>query len=184
MKRLECWIFGGYDGNQWRCSHPVGLMTMKKKKITITFKNDLAELRHLCRHCEKIGQSIGLSEKLIFQTNLALDELFTNIVTYGFKDKKEHQVILTVTLDCDALEFCIEDDGVPFDPVNMPGPERNCSLNDTKVGGLGIHLIKSLMDEIKYKRINGKNVLEMKKYIDATKKHKRTRCFCRQKVSD
>jgi anti-sigma regulatory factor (Ser/Thr protein kinase) len=161
-------------------------MTMKKKKITITLKNDLAELRNLCRYCEKIGKSIGLSEKLIFQTNLALDELFTNIVTYGFKDQKEHQVILTIILDRDALEFHIEDDGIPFDPVNIPGPEQNCSLNDTRVGGLGIHLIKSLMDEITYHRINGKNVLELKKYIDATtgQKVKRARCFCRQKASD
>lgn len=145
---------------------------MKKKKITITLKNDLAELRNLCRHCEKIGKSIGLSEKLIFQANLALDELFTNIVSYGFKDQKEHTVILTISLDHDALEFRIEDDGIPFNPVNAPDLERACNLNDINVGGLGIHLIKTLMDEIKYKRINGKNVLELKKYIGTPQKQR------------
>jgi anti-sigma regulatory factor (Ser/Thr protein kinase) len=96
---------------------------------------------------------------------LALDELSTNIVSYGFKDQKEHTVIFTISLDCEALEFRIEDDGIPFNPASAPDLEQACNLNDTKVGGLGIHLIKTLMDEIKYKRINGKNILELKKYI-------------------
>ena len=148
---------------------------MMKKKITIKLKNDLAELKGLCRHCEKIGKSVGLSEKTIFQTNLALDELFTNIVSYGFKDNKEHKVTLTISLDCHALELRIEDDGIPFDPVSAPDPELACTLADAKVGGLGIHLIKNLMDEIRYKRINGKNILEMKKYIGSSQERKSKR---------
>lgn len=139
---------------------------MKKKTVTITLKNDLAELKGLCRHCETMGQTMGLSEKLIFQTNLALDELFTNIVSYGFCDHGEHQITITITCDLHVLGLRIEDDGIPFDPSNAPEPDLECRMEDTKVGGLGIHLIKNLMDEIVYQRTDGKNVLILKKYLN------------------
>jgi serine/threonine-protein kinase RsbW len=148
---------------------------MKKKTFTFVLKNDLAELKDLCLHCEELGQSFGLSERFIFQTNLALDELFTNIVTYGFKDKEEHRITINITVDQKALTLCIEDDGVPFDPIHAPEPDLTCSMEDAKVGGLGIHLIKNIMDEIKYSRVDGKNVLHLTKYLCASKERKSRR---------
>jgi anti-sigma regulatory factor (Ser/Thr protein kinase) len=138
---------------------------MKKKTITFTLTNDLAELNDLCRYCEQFGPSIGLSEKVVFQTNLALDELFTNIVSYGFTDQKEHKITVNITLDGKTLCIGIEDDGIPFDPVNAPEPDLACGMENAKVGGLGIHLIKNIMDEISYRRAKGKNILTLKKYL-------------------
>lgn len=148
---------------------------MKKKTFTFVLKNDLAELKDLCQHCEQLGQSFGLPERFVFQTNLALDELFTNIVSYGFKDQKEHHIAITITVDHKVLTLHIEDDGVPFDPVHAPEPDLTCSMEDTKVGGLGIHLIKNIMDEISYKRVNGKNVLILTKHLCVSRERKSRR---------
>jgi len=67
---------------------------MAKNKVSFKLKSKLSELDTLCQHLERFGQSIGLSPKCIFEANLALDELFTNIITYGFDDKKEQPLKL------------------------------------------------------------------------------------------
>jgi serine/threonine-protein kinase RsbW len=141
---------------------------MKPKTVTFVLKSDLEELKNLCRYCENFGHSIGLSRKFIFETNLALDELFTNIVSYSFTDHKEHSIIISITKQKDMVTMRIEDDGLPFNPINATPPDFRCDLDDIKIGGLGIHIIKRLMDEISYERSNGKNILMLKKTIGCT----------------
>jgi len=141
---------------------------MPKKKYTFKLKSNLSELDKLCEQLEKFGQSLGLSKKSIFEINLALDELFTNIISYGFGDDDEHLIEVTITPQNETLCLCIEDDGVPFNPVDAKEPDLECTVEDCKIGGLGIHLIRNLMDEICYKRCGDKNVLTLKKNIAET----------------
>lgn len=141
---------------------------MKAKTVTFVLKSDLEELKNLCRYCENFGQSIGLSKKFIFETNLALDELFTNIVSYSFSDHKEHFITINITKQRDMVTLRIEDDGLPFNPIKATPPDFGCDLEDIQIGGLGIHIIKRLMDEISYERSNGKNILTLKKAIGCT----------------
>jgi len=138
---------------------------MKKKEYCFELKNCLSELDTLCRNLEKYGRRIGLSKKLIFELNLALDELFTNIISYGFQDGKEHRIRVTLSPEEDALCMCVEDDGIAFDPTQFEQPDVSCSVSQCKIGGLGIHIIKKLMDEICYERCGNKNVLRLKKRI-------------------
>lgn len=141
---------------------------MPKKKYTFELKSSLSELDTLCRKLEKFGQTIGLSKKCVFEINLALDELFTNIISYGFPDDEEHLIKVTITPQNKMLCLCIEDDGIPFNPVEVMQPDLECSIEECKIGGLGIHLIKNLMDEVCYERCGDKNVLTLKKAIPAT----------------
>ena len=138
---------------------------MVKKEYTLELKNDLSELDRLCQHCEEIGQTIGVTDKAIFEMNLALDELFTNIISYGFQDHQEHIVKINISIEGDLLEIRIEDDGVPFNPTESKTPDFQCGIEECKIGGLGIHLIKKLMDEIKYQRVAGKNILLLRHRI-------------------
>ena len=138
---------------------------MAKKVYSFELKNNLSELDLLCRHCEEIGQSIGVSDKSIFEMNLALDELFTNIISYGFQDQQEHSIHITITIDGDMLDIRIEDDGVPFNPLACKTPDFQCSIETCKIGGLGIHLIKKLMDDIQYQRIADKNILVLRRKL-------------------
>jgi len=141
-------------------------MHMAQKKHIIKLKSDLSELNTLCQNLENYGQNIGLSKKCIFEINLALDELFTNIISYGFEDDLEHLIQVSISRQNDTLILCVEDDGVPFNPMESNQPNLPCDIEQCKIGGLGIHLIKKLMDNICYERCKGKNKLTMKKSID------------------
>jgi serine/threonine-protein kinase RsbW len=138
---------------------------MVKKVYAFELKNDLSELDHLCRNCEDIGRSIGVSDKSIFEMNLALDELFTNIISYGFADCGEHTIKVDISIEDDVLDMRIEDDGVPFNPLESETPDFQCDVETCKIGGLGIHLIKKLMDDIRYQRVADKNILFLRRKI-------------------
>jgi serine/threonine-protein kinase RsbW len=138
---------------------------MAKGKISFHLKNKASELNALCDHLEGYCQAIGLSKKYLFEINLALDELFTNIISYGFEDKGEHAVRIDISCHGDALHIRIEDDGRPFNPTTAHPPDVKCLLEDRDIGGLGIFLIKKVMDQIVYRREKGKNVLILTKKV-------------------
>ncbi len=138
---------------------------MAKKMYSFELKSSLSELDQLCQNLETFGKKFGFSKKLIFEINLALDELFTNIISYGFKDDKEHVIKVTLTPRANELCLCIEDDGTPFNPIDFAAPDVSCSVEECKIGGLGIHIMKKLMDEVCYERCGDKNVLNLKKKI-------------------
>jgi serine/threonine-protein kinase RsbW len=138
---------------------------MVKKAYAFELKNSLSELDLLCRNCEEIGRSIGVSDRSIFEMNLALDELFTNIISYGFQDHQEHTIKINITIEGDLLNMRIEDDGVPFNPLESKTPDFQCDIEECKIGGLGIHLIKKLMDDIQYQRVADKNILVLRRKI-------------------
>ena len=146
---------------------------MAKNKVSFKLKSNLSELDALCQKLEKFGQSMGLSQKCIFEANLALDELFTNIISYGFDDKNEHTISITISLQDDELVFNIEDDGIPFNPTKVESPDLECTIEECRIGGLGIHLAKNLMDEVCYQRCNDKNVLTLRKNIKNTEPQKK-----------
>jgi len=146
---------------------------MAKNKVSFKLKSKLSELDTLCQNLERFGQSIGLSPKCIFEANLALDELFTNIISYGFKDKKEHTIEVTISHQKNKLIFYIEDDGIPFNPTEADTPDLECTIEECKIGGLGIHLATNLMDEVCYQRCKKKNILTLKKNTKETKPEKK-----------
>ena len=138
---------------------------MKAHKYSFKLKNDLSELETLCQHLNKFGQATGLSEACITDVNICVDELFTNIVSYGFVDDFEHIIRFTMNLDDNVLTLNIEDDGIPFNPLEKEDPEIPDDLIDVRIGGLGIHIVRKLMDNIRYKRERGKNKMTLKKFI-------------------
>ena len=146
---------------------------MAKNKVSFKLKSKLSELDALCQKLEKFGQSMGLSKKCIFEANLALDELFTNIISYGYDDKNEHTIRIAIALQNDELVFKIEDDGIPFNPTEVESPDLECTIEECRIGGLGIHLAKNLMDEVCYQRCNDKNILTLKKNIKETEPQKK-----------
>ena len=138
---------------------------MANKFYSFELKNDQSELERLCQNCEEIGRSIGFSDKSMFEMNLALDELFTNIISYGFQDHQEHIIKVSITVEGDQLQMRIEDDGVPFNPLESEMPDIQCGIEECKIGGWGIHLIKKLMDDIQYQRVADNNILVLRRKI-------------------
>ena len=138
---------------------------MESHKYSFELKNDLSELEALCKHLNKFGRLTGLSEACITDVNICLDELLTNIVSYGFEDDLEHIIRFTMELDNQVLTLSVEDEGIPFNPLEKKDPEVPADLIDVRIGGLGIHIVRKLMDDIRYNRKQGKNKLTMKKFI-------------------
>ena len=134
-------------------------------KISFALKNNLSELDVLCDHISQFSRSCGASKRQTFEINLALDELFTNIISHGFADEEEHHVHVTCVNEGGVLTITIEDDGIPFNPTGAPHPNLACAFKDREIGGLGIHLIRSYMDRIDYTRKDGKNVLVLTKAL-------------------
>ncbi len=140
---------------------------MANCKTSFKLKNTTSELDKLCRNLEQFGNTLGLTEKCIFQINLALDELFTNIVSHGCKNGEDHWIKIAISHENGTVVIRIEDTGIPFNPDSVEGPDTIDDIEHCPVGGLGIHLIKKLMDEILYERCGNKNVLTLKKNIAA-----------------
>jgi serine/threonine-protein kinase RsbW len=138
---------------------------MVKRDYCFELKSKLSELNTLCRHLEDCGNDMELPQKCLFEINLGLDELFTNIIAYGFEDDSEHQIKFSLAKDKETLVVQVEDDGIPFNPLEAADHEVSPDLDSINIGGLGIHLVKKMMDAIDYQRVKGKNRLILKKCV-------------------
>ena len=141
---------------------------MASSKTSFKLKNTTSELEKLCHNLEQFCNTLGLTKKCIFQINLALEELFTNIVSYGYQDGADHWIKIAFSHENGTVVIRIEDSGVHFDPDSVESPDTIGDIENCPVGGLGIHLTKKLMDEVLYERCGNKNVLTLKKNIAAS----------------
>ena len=139
---------------------------METKMLSFSLKSDKSELDTLCQKLKKFGKSLKLSKKCIMEINLALDELFTNIISYGFKDNLEHLVKIQIMRENGTLTLCVEDDGIPFNPLETKEIELPCDIEGCKIGGIALHFVKKLMEQVCYERCEGKNKLTLKKAIE------------------
>ncbi len=116
---------------------------------------------------EEFGVEHGLPMKIVFHLTLCLDELITNIISYGYADFDEHPIDVTIALDSDIITVRIEDDSEPFNILEAPDPELDVPLEERKrpIGGMGIHLVKNMMDDINYRREKNRNVLVLTKKV-------------------
>ena len=138
---------------------------METHQHSFKLKIDLSELKTLTRQLQAFGKSTKLSEGSILKINICLEELFTNIVSYGYEEKLESPIIFTLTMLDDELTIKVEDDGIPFNALTVKNPEMVDDLNIIQIGGFGVYIVKELMDDICYKRYRGKNHLTLKKFF-------------------
>ena len=134
-------------------------MMNEMEKLTLNVKHDLSELARIATEIENHGEMHDWPKEWIFNVNLSLDELITNIVHYGYEPNTERQDIeLVLKVVRGNLRVDLVDDGVEFDPFHdAAAPAVNTALEEREIGGLGIHFVKSLVSETKYHRKDGKN---------------------------
>jgi len=123
--------------------------SMPVKKYILTLKNDLADLEKLHSFVEEIQQSRFASKKCLFETNLALEEIFSNVLSYGFSNHADHFIKITITTVHGVFNIRVEDDGKPFNPLEAKEPTLQYDIENCALGGLGIHLIKHFMNDIR-----------------------------------
>jgi anti-sigma regulatory factor (Ser/Thr protein kinase) len=134
--------------------------------IDITLENRLEEIRRLADRVDAFCRESGIAPEHAFNLNLALDELITNVILYGYEDEDEHQIRIGLSWNDRELVAELVDDGRPFDPLTQsPEPQLEIPLEDRKIGGLGLHLVRTLMDEVRYRRDGLNNRLELVKRV-------------------
>jgi anti-sigma regulatory factor (Ser/Thr protein kinase) len=139
---------------------------MNEARCTIRLRNDQTETERLCDRLISFGNETGLTQKTINAVSVAVEELFTNIISYGFRDDGEHIVTVHVAYEDGAVQVLMEDDGIAFNPLGANAPDVKCTLEQSKIGGLGIYLARKLMDDFDYERKGGKNIIRMMKYAE------------------
>ena len=136
---------------------------MEKKLI---LQNEVAEISKLAIFIEELGEEFGLSPELVFNLNLVLEEAVSNVILYAYP-KEEHQTISLIARKKDnQLNFVLTDSGKEFDPTQAPDADITLSAEDRPIGGLGIFLIRQIMNTVEYQRIEGKNVLTLGKELE------------------
>jgi serine/threonine-protein kinase RsbW len=131
---------------------------------TIELVNDIRELNRLTQRFHLLFTTLKIDEKTLFYLNLIGDELVTNIISYGYEDELEHIISLHLVITPSQWTLKIQDDGQPFNPLERMNSELLMSLEERSIGGLGIHFVKQIIDEISYERTESYNIIMMKKY--------------------
>jgi len=127
----------------------------------VTLVNKLSESERLSKIIEEKASQKNLTPKFVFEINVALDEVLTNIISYAYNDDDEHKILVRLFFPEDGLKIQIEDDGSAFNPLERAEPDITKSVMERPIGGLGIHMVRKLINELSYKRENNKNILTL-----------------------
>ncbi|EHJ46432.1 putative anti-sigma regulatory factor, serine/threonine protein kinase [Solidesulfovibrio carbinoliphilus subsp. oakridgensis] len=134
--------------------------------FSLRLHNRLLELDRVADAVEAFGEAHGLPARLRFQIRLALDELLTNIISYGYPEDGDHLITVAMGQEGTRLRFVLEDDAQPFDPLTARTPDTTGTPEERRIGGLGIHLVRTIMDRVAYERVDDRNRLILEKDID------------------
>ena len=129
--------------------------------LSLTIKTAHDELERINAAVERMAEQDEWPPDLVFRVSLVLEEWNLNVMDYGHDDDT-HEIEIALTSDGDQVTIEIIDGGRPFDPLHdAPAPDLTSPVGERRVGGLGVHLMRTLMDEVAYQRESGKNHLKM-----------------------
>ncbi|MCR5461562.1 MAG: ATP-binding protein [bacterium] len=123
------------------------------------FKADVAELDNLFEYSSKLLKILEFSYKEITLINTALEEIFVNVAKYAYDDAGFVEV--TLSNDKSSVKFVFRDSGKPFNPLDKKDPNITASSDEREIGGLGIYMVKQIMDSVVYEYTNNQNVLTL-----------------------
>ena len=132
---------------------------------SITLANDIAEISRLATFIEEVGEAFELTPDVIFNLNLVIEEAVVNVINYAYPKEEHQSIYLSANLHNASIVFVLTDTGKEFDPTQAPEADITLSAEERPIGGLGIFLIRQIMNEVKYQRIDGKNVLTLEKKL-------------------
>ena len=144
--------------------HYLGHQDPGKDKHLI-LHNDIQQIPQLAEFVETIAREKSLEQSLAMSLNLALEEAVTNVILYAYPEGSDGLVEIEAILKEKRLDFIISDSGVAFDPTQKPDTDITLGVQERRIGGLGILMVKTIMDKVEYRRENGKNILSMTKHI-------------------
>lgn len=136
---------------------------MKTRRLVLP--NDIETIPQLNEFIDSVAEEVGLEMSLTMSLNLALEEAVVNVMEYAYPEGQKGNVEIEVTADQEWMTFVITDTGIAFDPTMKEDADTTLSAEERPIGGLGIFLVRQLMDVIDYKRKDNKNVLTLRKKL-------------------
>jgi sigma-B regulation protein RsbU (phosphoserine phosphatase) len=138
-------------------------------QLAIEVTNRLEDIARVNEEFNRFAETHGIETKVRRNLNVVFDELLNNTISYGYEDDAEHDIHVVLRLKAGALHVTISDDGRPFNPFEIKAPDTTLSLEEREIGGLGVHLVRSVMDEVSYERKGERNVISMNMRVSAGK---------------
>lgn len=139
--------------------------TEQNKRRSITLPNDVQEIPRLTDFVDEVCEAMNFDMNTTMKLNLAIEEAVVNVIDYAYPEGTKGDVTIDVEVDDEWLTFVISDSGIPFDPTLKDEVDITLPVEERRIGGLGIHLVRQIMDSISYERTDGTNVLRLKKKL-------------------
>lgn len=133
---------------------------------TISIKNHINSLSTVANYFESLSEEYSIPMPITHKMNIALDDLLNNIISYGYDDDKEHIIELQFEYSKHRLSVIISDDGIPFNPFEEKPVDTSLSIEEREIGGLGIHLVREMVDHYSYSRKVNRNVVTLTMDLD------------------
>ena len=127
--------------------------------------NDVQQIELLAEYIDSIAEAAGIDPSLAMSLNLALEEAVTNVIMYAYTEGTDGTVDIITEANDGLLTFIIKDSGKAFDPTQKEDADVTLSAEERQIGGLGIFLVKQIMDTVNYQRIDGQNILTLTKKL-------------------
>jgi serine/threonine-protein kinase RsbW len=134
-------------------------------KASLVINNTIAEMQKVVEFVDRFGAAHGLPAGITNDVNLCLDELLNNTISYGYEDRQPHSIVVNLLLTGGLLAAEVQDDGKPFDLRKANPAAPGGTLQSRKIGGLGVHFVKALMDNVAYMRAGRHNVVRITKKL-------------------
>ena len=138
------------------------MSTEPRKTFERRFPNVLADLERVTEEAVQFLEAVGVPSEAVYLANLALEEMATNILKYGYDDQAAHEILLRLEVQPQRVRLILEDDGHPFNPLEAPEPDIHLPAEQRVPGGLGIHLVRRMAEHMSYERTAGRNRLTLK----------------------
>lgn len=136
---------------------------MATTPLHLTLRNQFEEIPPANEAISRWMEAAEAPPAADYLANLALEELVTNCVKYGYDDTAEHLIEVTLSLHDGELVMTVIDDGRAFNPLDLPPPDTSLAIEDRPIGGLGIHMLRQMSDGMDYERRDGRNHVTLRK---------------------
>jgi len=127
------------------------------RSVDIVIHNDLSEIALVRDALDRLGSELEVPGRAIIQLQVALDEIVSNVIKYSWADGGKHEFLVRITVNDGGVALDVFDDGEAFDPRGVPEPDPLPAGKRPEPGGVGIHMVKKLVDDFAYERIDGRN---------------------------
>ena len=135
-----------------------------RKELRI--KNQVSELEKVAQFVEEIGEELGLNMELQMNLNLVMEEMVSNVIFYAYPEGEDAEIELLAKSDGKELTFVLSDQGKEFDPTAKEDANPDINPADREIGGMGIFIVKNIMNKVTYQRLEGRNLLTMTQGIE------------------